>query len=289
MPSLKALKNRIKSIKSTQKITKAMKMVAAAKLKRAREQAESGAPYADVMNALLSSIAHSIKSHPSPYPLLSGNGKDKNYLLIIVSSDKGLCGAFNGNIYKAARVHIESLLKQGKNVKILCIGQKGMLLLRKRYKKLLLDRMALSSQIKFEDAENIASVVLDMFEEGTLDVCQVIFNKFKSIISQVVATQQIIPLKINQADEQQAEDPYEYEPCEEEIVDVLLVKNIKTQLFRALLDSQASELSARMTAMDNASRNAGEMMDKLKLVYNRTRQAHITKELIEIISGAEAI
>jgi F-type H+-transporting ATPase subunit gamma len=287
MPSLKTLKNRIKSIKSTQKITKAMKMVAAAKLKRAREQAEASAPYADLMNSLLTSIANSIICHPSPYKLLSGNGQDKNYLVIVISSDKGLCGAFNSNIYKMARVHIEKLLKQGKNVKILCLGQKVHNLLRKRYSNLLLKKIELKSNANFDDAEKVAALALDKFEQGSIDVCQIIFNKFKSIINQEVTLQQLIPLA-SKADKQEV-FPYEYEPSEEIIVNKLLLKNIKTQLFRALLDSQASELSARMTAMDNASRNAGQIIDKLRLVYNRTRQAHITKELIEIISGAEAI
>lgn len=290
MPSLKTLKVRIKSIKSTQKITKAMKMVAASKLKRAREQAETAVPYVDKMEAIVKNLASAVKqSGNSQSPLLVGTGKDLVYLVIVITSDRGLCGAFNLSIIKAARKKVEQLEANGKKVKLVCIGKKGYDLLRPQYHTKIVkhyDNFA-KKGVKFTEAQQIAEYILEAFEKEEFDHCHVLYNKFKSVISQVVTSQQLIPLHID-SDIQEATS-YECEPSEEEILKDILPKNLAVQIYRALIESYASEQGARMSAMDNATRNSGEMIKKLSLVYNRTRQAYITKELIEIISGADAI
>jgi F-type H+-transporting ATPase subunit gamma len=290
MPSLKSLKVRIKSVRSTQKITKAMKMVAASKLKHAREKAEAAAPYADKMaNIVLSLASNSQQPTVGQTSLLTGTGKDNTHLIVIVTSDRGLCGAFNSSILKASRRKIEALLAKGKEVKIICLGKKGYDLLKTQYgSKIIMHKDGIGKKgVKFAEAQEIGEKILELFETKQFDVCSVIFNKFKSVISQVVTDQQIIPLEIPA--EKTESVPYEYEPEEEEILTRLLPKNIAVQAYRALLESSASEHGARMSAMDSATRNSGDMIKKLNLLYNRTRQAYITRELIEIISGAEAV
>lgn len=289
MPSLKSLKLRVKSIKSTQKITKAMKMVAASKLKRAREQAEAATPYADKIESVVKNLAASAKkSDGKSLPLLSGTGKDEVHFLVIVTSDRGLCAAFNLSIIKAARKKIEQLKHSGKIVKIVCVGKKGYDALKAQYHHNIIkhfDGIARKG-VKFNEAQSIAEYLLEAFEKEGFDRCSILYNKFKTVISQIVTFQQLIPLHVDEAVEANSS---ESEPSEEEILKDILPKNIAIQVYRALLESYASEQGARMTAMDNATRNSGEMIKKLSLVYNRTRQAYITKELIEIISGSEAM
>lgn len=292
MPSLKSLKLRIKSIKSTQKITKAMKMVAASKLKRAREQAEAAGPYASRMNAIVRTLAKNAPAaNPNEVSLLTGTGSDKTHLIIVATSDRGLCGGFNSSIIKASRKQIDLLIREGKNVKIMCVGKKGYDLLKGQYgKKIILRLDGIGRKgVRFQEASEIAEKVMELFEKGEFDVCTIIFNKFKSAISQILTQQQLVPLSIEEANDNEVSVPYEYEPSEEEILEQLLPKNIAIQMYYSLLENNASEQGARMSAMDNATRNSGEMIKKLNLVYNRTRQAYITKELIEIISGAEAL
>ncbi len=290
MPSLKSLKVRIKSVRSTQKITKAMKMVAASKLKHAREKAEAAAPYADKMAGIVMSLAagseHPANSEPS---LLTGTGKDRTHLILVVTSDRGLCGAFNSSIIKASRRKIESLVASSKDVKVICLGKKGYDLLKGQYgSRIVMHKDGIGRKgVRFAEAQEIAEKLLEMFEMKQFDVCNIIYNKFKSVISQIVTDQQIIPLEVPA--EKSAPAPYDYEPEEEEILKSLLPKNVAVQAYRALLESSASEHGARMSAMDSATRNSGEMIKRLNLQYNRTRQAYITKELIEIISGAEAV
>lgn len=291
MPSLKSLKNRIKSIKSTQKITKAMKMVAASKLKRAREQAEASEPYANRMSMIVRNLAKGSNSSGSEQiSLLSGTGKDLIHLIIIATSDRGLCGSFNTSILKSARRKISSLLAQGKKVKIICVGKKSYDLLKSQYQSLIIKHYdGLGKKgIKFAEANSIAEFVLEQFEKGEFDYCHIIYNKFKSVISQILTDQQLVPLHFEQESEN-SNAVCEYEPTEEEILENLLPKNIAVQIYYALLENFASEQGARMSAMDNATRNSGEIIKELNLLYNRTRQAYITKELIEIISGAEAV
>lgn len=291
MPSLKSLKLRIKSIKSTQKITKAMKMVAASKLKRARDQAEAASPYAHHMENIVKMLAASSeKPHIGQTSLLTGTGKDATHLIIVATSDRGLCGGFNGSIIKAAKRKIEKLEQEGKKVKILCVGKKGYDSLKGFCgNKIVAHFDGIGSKgLKFLDISKMSEKVLELFEEREFDFCHIIFSKFKSVISQIVTVQQLIPLEI-QHNSDKITVPYEFEPTEEEILEKLLPKNIAVQIYRALLENIASEQGARMTAMDSATRNSGEIIKKLTLVYNRTRQAYITKELIEIISGAEAI
>ena len=291
MPSLKDLKTRINSVKSTQKITSAMKMVAAAKLRRAQDSAEKGRPYADRMQQIVNSLAS--KADPTSAPqLLVGNGKDDTHLLVIISADRGLCGGFNGSITRQTRNEVARLRGEGKTVKLLMVGRKSADALRRELGDAYIDSLEgiQGTSVQYADAASIGETVRDGFEAGEFDVCTVIFNKFKSAISQEVTLKRLIPAEIGedtQDDEQTVS--YEYEPDEEELLAAVLPRNISTQVYSALLESSASELAARMTAMDNATRNAGDLIERLTLVYNRTRQATITKELIEIISGAEAV
>lgn len=289
MPSLKDLKNRIKSVKSTQKITKAMKMVSAAKLRRAKERAEAARPYAEKMAEVVAAVATSPAAKASPSKLMNGTGKSDVHLLVVMTSDRGLCGAFNSSITRATKRKIAELRSNGKEVKLFCVGKKSYELLKSDFGKLIVGRLSEigRKQVSYHDAENVARAVLRQFESDNIDVVHIVFNRFKSAISQVVTFQQIIPLA--GLSKSETNMPYEFEPEEDVIINELLPKNITVQVYGALLENAASEQGARMTAMDNATRNAGEMIGKLTLRYNRTRQATITKELIEIISGAEAL
>lgn len=292
MPSLKDLKNRIKSVKSTQKITKAMKMVAAAKLRRAREQAEASRPYAEAMERVLSAVASNQKQTAAS-PLLVGTGSDSTHLIVVATSDRGLCGGFNSSIVRAVRRKVRELQAAGKTVKLLFIGRKGYEQLNYEFKSLIVGKSELpKKKIGFSDADTVAQDLIKRLEAGEFDVAHIVYNKFKSAISQVVTFQQIIPLDVKNTQHSALSthnSSYEYEPSEAEILADLLPKNLGVQVYNAMLENAASEQGARMTAMDNATRNAGEMIKKLSLKYNRTRQAAITKELIEIISGAEAV
>jgi F-type H+-transporting ATPase subunit gamma len=295
MASLKDLRIRINSVKSTRKITSAMKMVAGAKLRRAQEQAEAARPYAERMERVLSSLAANAKDKPEAPPLLIGSGKEETYLIVVATSDRGLCGAFNSSIVRGVRRRIRELVADGKTVKLFCVGRKGRDILRREYGDLIVEFVDEIGRprLTFDDALNVAGRIRAKFDAGEFDVCTVFYNRFKSAISQIVTEQQLIPFPIPEVeDDQPAAGPlpvYEYEPDEDEILLELLPRNLSTQVFRALLENGASEQGARMTAMDNATRNAGDMIDNLTLQYNRTRQAQITKELIEIISGAEAL
>jgi F-type H+-transporting ATPase subunit gamma len=300
MPSLKDLKVRIKSVRSTQKITKAMKMVAAAKLRRAKEAAEAARPYTEAMERLVTSLAASLPPGSDASPLLTGTGKDDTHLVIVATSDRGLCGGFNSTIVRAARRKIRELQGAGKKVKLLCVGRKGFEQLQLEFGKLVIGRPDIKSKkLAYSDAEGVAKLVIEKFQAGEFDVAHIVYNKFKSAISQTVTWQQLIPLDLTShklalvggTDVKNAipPTPYECEPDEKEILAELLPKNLSVQIYRALLENAASEQGARMTAMDNATRNAGDMIKRLNLKYNRTRQAAITKELIEIISGAEAV
>jgi F-type H+-transporting ATPase subunit gamma len=296
MPSLKDLRNRISSVKATRKITKAMQMVAASKLRRAQEAATAARPYAERMNRVLANLNQRVTNKESASKLLVGKGSSDVHLLVVITSERGLCGGFNANIVRLARQDIQRLLAEGKTVKILCVGRKGYDMLRRDFRPLIVDRIDMRSvrQVGFENAEAIAKKVLAMFEAGEFDVCTLYFSEFRSVISQRPSALQLIPARLPVEAEEPAQDDkaeaiYEYEPSEEEILSYLLPRNLATQVFRGLLENAASEQAARMTAMDNATRNAGEMIDKLSLHYNRTRQAMITKELSEIISGAEAL
>jgi F-type H+-transporting ATPase subunit gamma len=291
MPSLKDLKNRIENVKSTRKITSAMKMVAASKLRRAQEQAEAGRPYADRMGRMLAVLSAGVAAADAPR-LLAGTGRDDVRLLVVVSSDRGLCGGFNSTIVREARRRIRQLEAEGKTVKLFCIGRKGRDSLRRDYAKLMIESMEDVGRRKltFADASKISTRLLALFEEGAFDRAEVIFNRFKSVISQIVTVETVIPFVPPAADA--AAGPgalVEFEPDEATILEDLLPRNLSVQMYKALLESAASEQGARMSAMDNATRNAGDMITKLTLNYNRTRQAYITKELIEIISGAEAV
>ncbi len=289
MPSLKALKNRINSVKSTRKITKAMQMVAAAKLRRAQEAAEAARPYAERFNAVMAGLASSVAGSETAPRLLAGTGADRTHLLVVLTSERGLCGAFNSSIVRLARARAAELLAQGKSVKILTVGKKG----REALKRDMADRMVAHvdlSEVKrmgYETARGIAMDVLARFEAGEFDVATIFYNRFQSVISQIPTAQQVIPAQLPAAAE--AGPVYDYEPSEEAILADLLPRSVATQIFTALLENGASEQGARMSAMDNATRNAGDMIDRLTIVYNRSRQAAITKELIEIISGAEAL
>jgi len=299
MPNLKDLRVRIDSVKSTQKITSAMKMVAAAKLRRAQEQAEAARPFSDRMDRMMSSLSVGVSEGGSGPELLVGNGKSDTHLILVMSSDRGLCGGFNTNIVREVVRRIERLLSEDKKVKLLCVGRKARDVLRRRYGDLILASFEDVGRrnLSYADALKIGEKVLDFFDQGEFDVCTVVYNKFQSAISQTVTAQQLIPYGKSDKDNELEEDTgsnssgsvYEFEPDENEILAELLPKNISVQIFRGLLESAASEHGARMTAMDNATRNAGEMIDGLTLTYNRTRQAVITSELIEIISGAEAL
>ena len=294
MPNLDDLKKRIGSVKSTEKITKAMKMVAAAKLRRAQDSAESSRPYSDSMKDLIESISKGYKPSSTDRNLLTGDEKDQIHLLILFTSERGLCGGFNSIVTRTLRDKIENLIDQNKTVKIVCVGKKGYDILKRQYSEMItevIDMRAVKS-ITYQDAKNISDKIVKMFFDGEFDKCSIFYNEFKSVISQIPTEQQVIPIEIisQEADEEKKEDSFfEFEPGESEILDEILPLNFTVQVFKALLESAASEQGARMSAMDNASRNAGDMIDNLTLFYNRSRQAVITKELIEIISGAEAV
>jgi F-type H+-transporting ATPase subunit gamma len=291
MPSLKDLRNRIASVKATQKITKAMQMVAAAKLRRAQTAAEAARPYAERMNKVLANVAKGVAGNPAAPRLLTGTGTDKTHLLVVFTAERGLCGAFNSSIARLARERILALQGEGKTVKILCVGKKGYDVLKRQFEKQIVDLIELRSvrNIGFEHADEIGRRIIAMFEAGEFDVCTIFYSRFRSVIAQIPTALQMIPAEIPEAAAGADEAPYEYEPDEGEILASLLPRNLSMQVFRALLENAASEQGARMSAMDNATRNAGEMIKKQTTTYNRTRQAMITKELIEIISGAEAL
>ena len=300
MPSLKDLRSRISSVKATQKITKAMQMVAAAKLRRAQVAAEAARPYAERMARVLSSLAAGVAGDNTAPALLRGTGRDNTHLLILATGERGLCGAFNASIARLCRDHANRLLREGKQVKILCVGKKGYDILRRQLGDHIIELIEIATkQVTYATAEPIGAKVLDLFRHGEFDVCTLFFSRFESVISQVPTSLQLIPLQVpdvakGEGAQGTAKAPgsdavYEYEPDEEGILNALLPRNISVQIFRALLENGASEQGARMSAMDNATRNAGDMIKKQTLIYNRSRQALITKELIEIISGAEAL
>ncbi|WP_417523049.1 F0F1 ATP synthase subunit gamma [Marinovum sp.] len=294
MPNLKDLKNRIESVKSTRKITKAMQMVAAAKLRRAQEAAEMARPYTERFNAVMAGLAQSVGESDSAPRLLSGTGSDDVHLLVVMTAERGLCGGFNGNIAKLARNHAQELLAKGKTVKILTVGKKGRDVLKREYSKHLVGHVDLSEvkRVGYANAQEIAKDVLGRFDAGEFDVATLFYSKFQNVVTQIPTAQQIIPASF-EADEDGEETGtntlYDYEPSEEAILADLLPRGVATQIFAGLLENAASEQGARMSAMDNATRNAGDMIDKLTIEYNRSRQAVITNELIEIISGAEAL
>ncbi|MCW5569291.1 MAG: F0F1 ATP synthase subunit gamma [Dokdonella sp.] len=291
MPSLKQYRLRIRSVQSTQKITKAMKMVAAAKLRRAQEAATAARPYAQAMDRMMASLAGAMQGKPGAPRLLAGTGEDKVHLLVVATADRGLCGGFNSSIVREARRSIRALLAEGKTVKILCVGRKGRDQLRRDYGSLIIDTISDLGRprLGFGDATKVAAAVVDLFDQGEFDVATIFYNRFRSAISQIVTRQQIIPPAVPEQGASAAAAPYEFEPDEETILKDLLPRNLTVQLYRALLENAASEQGARMSAMDNATRNAGDMIRKLTLQMNRSRQASITKELIEIISGAAAV
>lgn len=299
MPSLKDLRVRITSVKSTQRITSAMKMVAAAKLRRAQEQAEAARPYAVRMERMLGSLAASVTNPAGAPPLLAGTGQDNVHLIVVMTTDRGLCGGFNTNIARWTRNRVRTLVAEGKQVKLLIVGRKGLGILRGEFRDRIIDTIedAARPAPAFATADAIAGRIATMFADGEFDVCTVVYNQFRSALSQVVTPQQLIPftqpddgaIEAEEAGETDMSASYEYEPDETEILAELLPRNLAIQIFRAMLESFASEQGARMAAMDNATRNAGELIDRLTINYNRTRQAFITKELIEIISGAEAL
>ncbi len=298
MPSLKDLRNRIDSVKSTQKITRAMQMVAASKLRRAQEAVEAARPYAERMETVLGSLAGAMMDQPDAPKLLVGTGKDETHLIVVATAERGLCGAFNSSIARGAMRKIDQLQAEGKTVKVLCVGTKGATQLQRAYGHLMLETVELSGtgRISFAEAQPIAEQILSMFDAGEFDVCTLFYNRFKSVISQIVTELQLVPAQLPEIPEgEQALEAglqgavYDYEPDEETILRDLLPRNLSVQVLRALLENAASEQGARMSAMDNATRNAGDLIDSLTLNYNRTRQAVITTELIEIISGAEAL
>jgi F-type H+-transporting ATPase subunit gamma len=293
MPSLKDLRLRINSVKSTRKITSAMKMVAASKLRRAQTAAEQGRPYAVRMERMLGALAAGLAGQSGAPPLMVGTGRDQVHLLIAITGDRGLCGGFNSSIARATRNLAQSLIAEGKTVKILTVGRKGRDQLKRDFSSLIIGSFEDIGKkgVAFAETDQIADKVLALFEEGAFDVCTVVYNRFQSAIAQIVTRQTLIPLPVPAVEEKKDASGaiYEFEPSEEAILADLLPRNLSVQLFRALLESNASEQGARMTAMDNATRNAGDMLNKLTVKYNRSRQAQITKELIEIISGAEAL
>ncbi|WP_275785537.1 F0F1 ATP synthase subunit gamma [Pararhizobium gei] len=291
MPSLKDLKNRIASVKATQKITKAMKMVAAAKLRRAQEAAEAARPYSQRMSAVLSNIAQAVGTDDSAPLLMTGTGRDQTHLLVVCTAERGLCGGFNSQIARFARDHVRKLLAEGKTVKIICVGKKGYDILRREFASLIIDRVDLREvkKIGYENADLIGKKIIGLFEKEEFDVCTLFYSEFKSVISQIPTALQLVPAAVPAEAAVDTGAIYEYEPDAGEILSDLIPRNISVQVFRALLENVAGEMGAKMSAMDNATRNAGEMINKLTLSYNRQRQAQITKELIEIISGAEAL
>jgi len=291
MASLDDLKKRIASVKSTQKITKAMKMVAAAKLRKAQESAERGRPYSEKMNNVILNLSNGISDKENAPKLLSGTGKDKVHLCVVMTSDRGLCGGFNSNIIKKAKLFFSKLAQEGKELKIITVGSKGNDQLKRIYGKQIIEKLSFknSKNVNYADAEKVSKIIIDKFEKEEFDICTIFYNQFKNVITQIPQAQQIIPLKTDNEAAIKSDDSYEFEPDEDEILSNLLPKNISTQIFKAMLENSASEQGSRMSAMDNATRNAGEMVDKLTIEYNRSRQAAITKELIEIISGAESL
>ena len=291
MASLDDLKKRISSVKSTQKITKAMKMVAAAKLRRAQESAERGRPYSEKMNNIILNLSSGLSDKENAPKLLSGTGEDKVHLCVVMTADRGLCGGFNSNIIKKAKLYFKRLSEDGKTLKIITVGSKGYDQLKRVYKENIIENISFkeSKNANYFDANKVGKIIIEKFENKEFDVCTIFYNQFKNVITQIPQEQQIIPLKIKDEEPKTSEESYEFEPDEDEILGNLLPKNISTQIFKAMLENSASEQGSRMSAMDNATRNAGEMVDKLTIEYNRSRQAAITKELIEIISGAESL
>ena len=291
MASLDDLKKRIASVKSTQKITKAMKMVAAAKLRKAQESAEKGRPYSEKMNNVILNLSSGISDKENAPKLLSWTGNDKVHLCVVMTSDRGLCGGFNSNIIKKAKSYFSKILSEGKELKIITVGSKGNDQLKRMYGDKIVENISFkeSKNANYFDADKVGKIVIDKFESSEFDICTIFYNQFKNVITQIPQAQQIIPLNSEDSEENTSEESYEFEPDEDEILSNLLPKNISTQIFKAMLENSASEQGSRMSAMDNATRNAGELVDKLTINYNRSRQAAITKELIEIISGAESL
>ena len=291
MPSLDDLRKRIKSVKSTQKITKAMKMVAAAKLRKAQENAEKGRPYSEKMNNIILNLSNSITEKENAPKLLAGTGNEKVHLCIVLTADRGLCGGFNTNIVKKAKSFFEKIKSEGKSLKIITVGSKGYDQLKRIYGSQIIEKISFkdSKVTNYLDADIVGKKIIELFEKNEFDMCTIFYNQFKNVMTQIPQEQQIIPLKSNEIKKNSVEDNYEFEPEEDEILSNLLPKNISTQIFKAMLENSASEQGSRMTAMDSATRNAGELVDKLTINYNRSRQAAITKELIEIISGAESL
>jgi F-type H+-transporting ATPase subunit gamma len=295
MPSLKDYRNRIASVKSTRKITSAMKMVAASKLKKAQDKAEASKPYAVAMAEMMARVAAGVQLGAGASKLLVGTGSDNTHLVLVVTSDRGLCGGFNANLLRQVKILINTLLSADKKVKIVTVGRKGRDFLRRDYKDLILKSfMDIGrSGVQFAESSEVSDYILSLYDDGQFDICTIIGNEFKSVLAQIPTARQLIPFTLPKLDDVQAKTeattPYNFEPNEEEILNELLPKNIAVQIFRTLLDSAAGEQAARMTAMDNATRNAGDKIKDLTLQYNRARQAYITKELIEIISGAEAV
>ena len=292
MPSLDDLKKRIKSVKSTQKITKAMKMVAAAKLRRAQESAERGRPFSEKMNNIILNLSRSISDKDNASKFLIGTGKNATHLCVVITADRGLCGGFNTNICRKAKNYFEKILKENKILKIITVGSKGNDQLKRIYGKYIIEKINFKGfrKITYKEAEDIGKIIIKLFNESQFDVCKIFYNKFKNVITQIPQEQQLIPIEGEKKKEgKMSENFYEFEPEENEILNDLLPRNISTQIFKAFLENAASEQGSRMTAMDNATRNAGDLVDRLTINYNRSRQAAITKELIEIISGAESL
>jgi F-type H+-transporting ATPase subunit gamma len=291
MPSLDDLRKRIVSVKSTQKITKAMKMVAAAKLRKAQESAEKGRPYSEKMQNIILNLTESISDPQNAPKLLIGTGKDQIHLCVVMTSDRGLCGGFNSNICRLAKKNFENILKEGKNLKIITVGSKGHDQLKREYGKYIIKKLSFKSKkkISFVEADDVGKIILDLFYKNEFDKCILFFNNFKNVMTQIPEAQQIIPTEVKKDLKKNEDVFYEFEPDEDEILEDLLPKNISIQVFKAFLENSASEQGSRMTAMDSATRNAGDLVNKLTINYNRSRQAVITKELIEIISGAESL
>jgi len=292
MASLDDLKKRIASVKSTQKITKAMKMVAAAKLRRAQESAEKGRPFSEKMNNIILNLSNSVTDKENASKFLVGTGKDNIHLCVVITADRGLCGGFNTNICRKAKNYFDRIIKEGKELKIFTVGSKGHDQLKRGYGKYIKEKINYKGykKITYKEAEEIGSRIIKLFNENKFDVCKIFYNKFKNVITQIPQEQQIIPIEKSEKENQKKiESFYEFEPEESDILENLLPRNISIQIFKAFLENAASEQGSRMTAMDNATRNAGELVDKLTITYNRSRQAAITKELIEIISGAESL
>ena len=292
MPSLDDLKKRISSVKSTQKITKAMKMVASAKLRKAQENAEKGRPFSEKMNNIILNLSNAITDKDSASKFLVGTGKTSVHLCVVITADRGLCGGFNTNICRKAKSYFENILKEGKTLKIFTVGSKGYDQLKRSYGQYIIEKINYKNfkKLTYKEAEDVAEKIIKLFNDSQFDVCAIFYNQFKNIITQIPQAQQIIPIEsLAKVEEKKSESFYEFEPEEDEILNDLLPRNISTQIFKAFLENAASEQGSRMTAMDSATRNAGDLVDKLTIKYNRSRQAAITKELIEIISGAESL